>query len=252
MRKLLRVLSLLIPISLIVLYIVFYEKIEEWWGFTDGLITIISFSGIVITLFYTIDIRVYFFVHKLLMIFKFDHTNWLFSANYITHKSEEETINKLKKYFLTTESIIKSIEHNRIEVLWKNKFLISIRMDNKDGDNIVYIFTSKITVPSKQNNNQISELISILESIEGVIQSDSDSKKTYEIDIEYTKTSPYYGYWIRKLPEQSVYDFNCKLRIANEKDEIVSVNKNHVIIRAFQFTKLFDLTKKYISLQATG
>ena len=39
---------------------------------------------------------------------------------------------------------------------------------------------------------------------------------------------------------------------ADLKDEIVSININHVIIRAFQFTKLFDLAKKYVSLQATG
>jgi hypothetical protein len=162
------------------------------------------------------------------------------------------SINTITHYFKQQQRNIKikSESWDSLELLFDNKFLLHFRIQQFDNDEYeLHLYTSKIIVPTKQNKKQIAEISEILESIEGLLQLKISDEKLYEIDIEYSQKSPYYSYWIRKLPEEMISNFNCSINLPN-KTERITINKNHLHIRANKYTKLFDLTSGYVSLKS--
>ena len=134
-----------------------------------------------------------------------------------------------------------------LELIYKESHLFKLQI-KKEGNLSFYLFSNKIIVPTKRKNSTINELIEIAESLESAVISPVYKSRKYDLTIEYPKSSPFYNYWIKNLPEQSIYNFNFSIKVPSNQNS-VKVNKNQIIISSNSLNKLFDTTKNYLSLQ---
>lgn len=233
---------LIIPL---LIYILFKDTIKPIWDEFDTIFTISSYSISLVLLLYNLNLKFHFAINRLFQWLKQDHTYWRFSY-YIEQESDFDKnlfVNNLKKLNV---SINKDYD-DFIEFIYNESYLFRIQITRNEIDSI-NLFSSKIIVPTKRVKSTINEIIEITEVIENSLNLIVTETKRFDLTIEYPKTSPFYSYWIKKLPEQSIYNFNFSIKIP-DNENVVSVNKNQLIIKSNSINKLFDTTKDYLSLQ---
>jgi len=184
-------------------------------------------------------------------VFKYDHTTWLFSSKYKTEKSKNEIFNLIEAKMLTGNNTLKSKTDSSLEILINNNFLTRFSFQSEFDYGYFFLNTSKIVVPTKEISRMSRQIIEMLEGIENAVLPIYGQEKEYNVDIEYRDKSPYYSYWVRKLPEEMIYNFNCSLSLPNTTGSKIKVNKNHLLISSNSYNKIFELTKDYVSLQST-
>ncbi|WP_282014970.1 hypothetical protein [Marinifilum flexuosum] len=137
-----------------------------------------------------------------------------------------------------------------MEVLYNNSFLIKISAKKEEDSNLVFFSTSRIVVPIKQLNKKSNEISCLIEELQLLIRPNNLNDKIFEIDVEYSGRSPYYSYWLKKMPEELISSFNCTIKLPDKNGDLIRVNKNHIIIKSSNCSRLLNITKDYISLQA--
>lgn len=241
-------LILVVPI----LYLLFKKEIESYWQSIDIIITVASWWTALILLWYTTDIKFHFLVSRFLMYFKHDYTSWMISIRYILEdRTNGISVENIFERFVRSNKTIKKkfSDAKSLEVLCENRYLINFKIQQTDyNDYELHFYTSKIVVPTKQIKKQIQEIKEMIELLEREITLTNNDQSNYDIDIEYSNKSPYYTYWVRKLPDEMISNFNFSIKLPNVEDKI-SVNKNHLIIKSDRYSKLFDLTYDYVSLK---
>lgn len=241
-------LLLIVPVG----YLIFRSQVVQNWSNIDIPVTLFAYWCSILMFWYNSDLKFYFFINKIINFFKHDYTTWLLSFRYTFIDHEEIiSINSIKEFFIQSKKLIKIKDESDdyLEMLVENKYLLSLRLQQDESNNYeLHFYTSKIVVPTKQNKKQSLEIAEMLESFERLLSFKISDKKIYEIDIEYNEKSPYYSYWIRKLPEEMINNFNCSINLPNRKEKI-TVNKNHLNIKSDMYNKLFALTNDYVSLK---
>ena len=240
-----QIIVLIILIVPLLVYVLFKDSIKPIWNEFDTIFTISSYSISVILLLYNLNLKFHFAINRIFQWFKQDHTYWRFSYC-IEQENEFDKILFIKNLKRLNISINKEYE-DFIEFIYKDSHLFRLQITNNETSRI-NLFSSRLIVPTKRIKPTINELIEVTEVIENSLSSIISDSKKFDLTIEYPKTSPFYSYWMKKLPEQSIYNFNFSIRIPNNEN-IISVNKNQLIIKSNSINKLFDTTKDYLSLQ---
>ncbi len=214
----------------------------------EFVITIGSYLIAIFSLMYKVDIKFYFFIQSILIHFKYTSTSWTLSARYNSVVNENLT-QVLIDFFVSVKTKIIKREENFVCMLWDSRNLLNIRIDDMEyGNKTIHLYTSKIDVPIKDNKKKIKELSSLLEKFENKLAMVDRDDKRYEMDIEYAGKSPFYSYWIKSLPEEKIYQFNCLVKI-DDKDETIGVNKNCIHIKSVSFSDLFQRIDNYLTLR---
>lgn len=233
-----------------ILYFLYREEFIAQWNNIEGTLALSTYYISVLFWAYLTNMRIHFAVTRLINVFKYDHTTWKFWAKLITHTKQVEIISFIENKFTNGLNQIKSKTDNSIEILIDNNFLVNVSAQMIRGENHVFIFTSKITVPIRETKKWAGKITNLIESMESAVTPNSNPEKEYEIDIEYNGKSPYYSYWVKKLPEEFIHNFNLSLNIPNAKGSKIKVNKNHLTISSKSYAKVFELTKDYALLQS--
>lgn len=233
-----------------IIYLIFRQKLVDEWNSIESFIAVLSYFTSIVFYTYITDIKFYFWVSRQISVFKYAHTTWSFSANFFSEKEPKVIIQQIEKQLGKNGNQIKVITDTAIEIFINNSFLVNISVQHDLDCNIVFLNTSKIIVPTKETNNKSIYISELIESIEKAVIPVHTKVGEYSIDIEYSDKSPYYSYWVKKLPEEMIYNFNCNIKIPNTTDSTVKVNKNHIIIKSKSHSKIFQLTRDYVSLQA--
>lgn len=231
--------------SPILVYLIFRSQIKPLWEDFDIAFTLISYTISVILLYYNINLKFHFAINKIISWFKQDYTYW----NYSYSLETEDEINQsiiIEKFKNNNFSINKN-ENDFIELIYNESHLFRIQILHKENNNI-HLFSNKLIIPSKKVKSTINELIKITELLEDSIGKIENQSKMFDLTIEYPNSSPFYSYAMKKLPEQSIYNFNFSIKVPNNENS-VRVNKNQIIISSKSINKLFDTTKDYLSLQ---
>lgn len=249
MKKGRNVVLVLLVVGPPVLYFFLRTWVVANWGSIEPLLALASYWWSLILWLYISNLRFHFFVKRLLMFFKYDHTTWIVSARYDLADERSDMLGALESYLRTVDCRVERRELDFVKVLWKNKHLLRFRETRDQDARYLFFDTSAIDVPMRQNGKIIGELSKLLESVESLVRVTGPSGKRYEVDIEYAGKSPYYSFWVRKLPEEIIHNFNCSIRLPDDKDDQIRVNKNHLIIQARQLQQLFRLTLDYVSLK---
>ncbi len=216
----------------------------------ESIITIGTYIIAVLTLMYRIDIKLYFFIQKIILPFKYSFTSWVLSARY-NSINNENSVDCFEKEIMNLGVKILKKENNFINFIWDSRNVINIRVENNyEDEKSIHLYTSKIDVPIKENSKKIRNLCSLFERIENSIDMLDRNNKEYEIDIEYSNKSPFYSFWIKNLPEEKIYQFNCTVKIDDENGTI-GVNKNHVRIHSNSFSELFHRLDYFLTLRST-
>lgn len=231
-------------------YILFRDELISEWNNIEATIAVLSYYTSLLFYAYLTNMKFHFVITRIINIFKYDHTTWKFSAKLITDKSIKDCISLIGNKFTKDLNKIRSKTDTSIEVLVDNDFLVSVSAQILGGENQIFVRTSKITVPMRETKKRAVQITKLIESIESAIIPNSSPEKEYEIDIEYNGKSPYYSYWVKKLPEEIIYNFNLSLNIPNAKDSKVRVNKNHLTISSKSYAMVFDLTRDYALLKS--
>ena len=233
-------------------YILLRQWIVTNWTWLDPMLTLSAYSLSVVMWLYLSNLRFHFFLNRLLLYLKYDHTTWVLSAQYRLSGEKEDLMDILEEQLRESDCRVEKRERGFVKVLWQNKYLLRFReTQDTHGDEERYLQfdTSAIDVPMRQNAAMVAKLANLLDSMESSIPLVRPGAKRYELDIEYSGRSPYYSYWVRKLPEEMIYNFNCTIRLPDERSGGIQVNKNHVIIKAQQRHQLFKLTQDYVTLK---
>lgn len=232
------------------LYWIFRNKLIEQWNSIESALAILSYAtGLFFYTFHT-DIKFHFFITRLVSVFKYDHTTWIFSSKYQTEKNKKEIIKLVQEKFGVQNNTIRTVSENRIELFLNNSFLVKISFQSEFDFGYVLLNTSKIIVPSKEISRVSRQIQDMLEGIENAVSPMYGQPKQYDIDIEYRDKSPFYSYWVKKLPEEMIYNFNCNLSLPNNQDSKIKINKNHLIISSHSYSRVFELARDYVSHQA--
>jgi hypothetical protein len=247
-----RVIFFLLLLIAPIIYLSFKSKLERYWESIDITVTLLSWWTSIVLLWYNSDLQFHFFINRCLSFFTLGHTVWLISIRYSFLEWEEpEIIEKIKASFLQLNKTIKIKEETEsyLELLWDNKFLISLKLQKTEFSSFeLHFYTSRIIVPTSENKKQIREITEIVEAMERLLIINATDSIQYDLDIEYSKRSPYYSYWVRKLPEEVIGNFNVSIKLPDKTDHI-SVNKNHLIIRSKSCHRLFQLATDYVTLK---
>lgn len=246
MKPLFKIIAfLIIPI----LYLIFRTEIVTKWNDIESALAILGYATSLMFYSYNTDIKFHFFLLRIVNYFRFDHTTWRISFRAETERMENTIIIELTDKLKHFNIIIKGQTSDSLEMLIENNYLLNISFSKNNNILTAFAFTSNIIIPTKQLKAKSLVLTKLLETIEESIQPLSNKQKEYSIDVEYNYRSPYYSYWIKKLPEEMIHNFNCSISIPNNQESKIKVNKNHVIISSNSITNLFNITKDYINLQ---
>ena len=240
------VLFVLIP----VLYIIFRQELVNKWNDIESFFTILTYWTSLLYYSFNTDLKFHFFVLRIINRFRIDHTTWRVSFRATTIRQPKEILEGISSELLKKNTIIKSKTDTSLELLVNNNYLLNISFQSENYITTAFAFTSNIIIPSKEVKRRADEIAGILEIIESHFSPISSSGKEFSIDVEYREKSPYYSYWIQKMPEEAIHNFNCSISIPNNTDSKIRVNKNHIIISSPSISRLFSLTSNYISLQA--
>lgn len=245
--KLKQLLIFLILFAPITIYLLFKEQIKPYWENFDTFFTITSYSVSIVLFLYTLNLKFHFAINKFLSWFKQDHTYWFFSYSFeLDTPINNET---LIESFRQKNIQINKAEYNFFEFIYKDIYIFRVQKNqNSDGEETIHLFTNKIIVPSKYVKTTINELIHVTDYLEHSLININKESKKFDLTIEYPNSSPFYSYWIKKLPEQSIDSFNFKIKVPNNNNSVL-VNKNKILISSKSLNKLFDTTKDYLSLQ---
>lgn len=239
-------LFVLIPL----LYIIFRQELVNRWNDIESFLAVLTYWTSLLYYSYNTDLKFHFFILRIINRFRIDHTTWKVSFRAITLKNPKEIVKGISTEMLQQNTIIKSQTDTSLELLVNNNYLLNISFQNENGITTAFAFTSNIVIPSKEVKRRADEIAGILENIERHFSPTTSSNKEFSIDVEYREKSPYYSYWIKKMPEEAIHNFNCSISIPNNTDSKIKVNKNHIIISSPSISRLFSLTSNYISLQA--
>lgn len=247
MKVLLKIiLFVLIP----VLYVMFRQELVNRWNDIESFLAVLTYWTSLLYYSYNTDLKFHFFILRIINRFRIDHTIWKVSFRAVTLKKPTEIIEGISKELLKQNTVIKSQTDSSLELLLYNNYLLNISFQIESNITTAFAFTSNIIIPSKEVKRRSEEIAAILEKIESHFSPVSSSDKEFSIDVEYKEKSPYYSYWIKKMPEETIHNFNCSISIPNNTDSKIKVNKNHIIISSPSISRLFSLTSNYISLQA--
>lgn len=241
--------KILLFIVLPILYFVFRTDIVAKWNDIESALAIIGYITSLYFYTYNTDIKFHFFILRIVNYFRYDHTTWKVSFRASTIKNDKEIIEQLSTKLAVNNNIIKAKTDNSLELMINNNFLLNISFSQDKNINSAFAFTSNIVIPTRQSKLKTIELTKLLETIEESFEPIAISEKEYSIDVEYNSRSPYYSYWIKKLPEEMIHNFNCSVTIPENLGSKIKVNKNHIIISSNSLTNLFNLTKDFINLQ---
>lgn len=236
------------------LYVLFYKKISKNWNYFESFTTLILYIIAVLQAAYLLDIKFYFFIQRVISFFKYDIVTFNLSSRYKIQYDflNNNILDKIFNFCIVNNCKLEKRSNTFLKVLWNDKNLFNFRTTHiEDCEFEIIFYTSKIDVSVKKNKKIIDELTTFIENIENIINPEEKSK-SYDLDIEYQEKSPFYSYWIRNLPEQKVFDFNCSLETPYNNDSTIRVNKNHVIVKSHQLFKLFEVAKNYLSLRGTN
>lgn len=241
-KFLLLLIILILPISL---YILFKDRIQTYWEDFDTMFTIVTYSTSVVLFLYTANLKFHFAINKILSWFRHDHTIWMYSYSV-------EIDNKFNDTLLLEELTKLNIKINKhfndqIEFIYNDSQLYRFQINTLGDVPTLHLFSNKIIVPSKRVNSTIHEIIELTETVEDSINHDKQSRK-FDLTIEYPGSSPFYTYWVKKLPEQNIFNFNFSISVPSNKN-IVKVNKNQILISSKSISTLFETTRNYLSLQ---
>lgn len=240
------ILFVLIP----VLYIVFRQDLVNKWNDIESFLAILTYWTSLVYYSYNTDLKFHFFILRIINRFRIDHTTWKVSFRTTTMKMPKDIVQGISEEMLKQNALIKSQTDTSLELLVNNNYLLNISFQYENGITTAFAFTSNIIIPSREVKRRADEIAGILENIERHFSPISSNSKEFSIDVEYREKSPYYSYWIKKMPEEAIHNFNCSISIPNNTDSKIKVNKNHIIISSPSISRLFNLTSNYISLQA--
>lgn len=107
---------------------------------------------------YKIDLKFYFWIQSILLIFKYNFTSWVLSARYNTI-NDAEIIKKLEALFSSLGTKIITRNEGYLCILWDSRNVLNVRysVESPDDKNL-HLYTSKIDVPIKENKRKIKEL----------------------------------------------------------------------------------------------
>jgi hypothetical protein len=228
---------------------VLYILLKYFLSDVDNLELIILFAPYlfcIITFMYRIDERFYFRIMYVKQWIFGTYTSWIFSTRYEGIKEHENLLNNIINEL--TKSGYKTIkkEQDFCSVLWKSRNIFNFRIEKMDNRSSLHFYTSIIDVSFRSMKNKIKEFSTIFEKMENSIIMIDRNDKQYEVEISYNNISPFYSFWIKTLPSESIVFFNCSIR---DNDGIVTVNKNKIRYCTQSLQDLFFRIEKYINLR---
>lgn len=228
----------------------FRQELVNRWNDVESFLAVLTYWTSLLYYSYNTDLKFHFFALRIINRFRIDHTTWKVSFRATTLKTPKEITEGISNELLKENTIIKSQTDTSLELLVNNNYLLNISFQSDNKLTTAFAFTSNIIIPSKEVKRKSDEIAGILEKVERHFSPISSNDKEFSIDVEYREKSPYYSYWIKQMPEESIHNFNCSISIPNNTDSKIKVNKNHIIISSPSISRLFNLTSNYISLQA--
>jgi len=239
-------------LTCIILLLVFFGEelfglITTHWGSAALIYSIVAtVSGI----YYSKNEKFYLFVHKYILFwFKDHHSRWKFFNRFegvaLNRKRAKEVIteelqNKDVKLEESLDNYLKFVEDD--EVVYK--FNIKQRKDSIT----IEFRTSKFTVPWSKYGEEISIYTDLFNRLSSRL---NPEKSNYQISLYFEKRNPYFGFFIRYLPQEMVRNFTCNFRSNKTDESTISATKNKITINSKKTESLRRNAIDYLTLNDT-
>jgi len=231
-----RTILFLACVILVSLTVTFHSSLIDFYEKNDGIIGL--FTALICTtlsILYSKKSAFYLFLQRNIVLpFKNSNTKWSFKIVYdFPHDNDDDIIKlkpALKEALLKASANISKSFENHIEANLNRELQLSISLLN----GVIELKTSKITVPYEHSQLRITEISEFLHTIETTIL---PIRKSYLIRIEYDKTNPYFGLFVKDIDIESLIHFQIKY--ASKPDTgIIEVNSKSLSISSENFSTI--------------
>ncbi len=218
------------------LYFVFRDRIISEWNSIESAVALGSYLIATFQAFYNSNYKLFLFVQRLILRLRHDYTSWELTARYWSVLDFD--IGSASTALSDSTARIVQSSDDYLAFIWQERILIELRLQPYGDQLELFIKTAKFDVPMRVASRRMSQLSQLLETIGNYMRQDSGAERMFELRIDYGERSPFYSYWLRRLPEQSIQQFDCKVRLPNSANESLWVSKNSLSIRAKLFSAL--------------
>lgn len=238
--KVLKVILLFIAFPLLpILYLCFRSYIVDNWNSFESLTALASYCIAIVSIYYNSNSRVFFFIRRLLSYLKYDHTTWKFAIRY-TGKIDTITMAKIKEELIKNDYSIVQENRDSLSALFNKKVYVAFNLENHIHEKSLVYFSSEFDVPFRLIKTYKKQFSRFFGSFESFISSFSQIDKRYEFEINYHDGSPFYSYWIRKIPDHDLSTFNAKILTPKLNCEAITVDKRKVKIISNNYHEILD------------
>jgi hypothetical protein len=235
--------------------------LNDWFTRWSGTLGILSFFLLVLTwisdFYYFKNERFYLLIQKLLLLFRRTDTTWFFNVNYKSITKNDGQFSWQKDNF--AENIaLKLKESTNKPVLIKKQLsnLSSFSLDSLinltlrySSDQDITLTVDKLLAPAHRYKDYLHILTEVFSTLERELLA---NKVCYSMHIELSKRNPYFGFFIRHIPEDGLSKFRCTFTPSIEPSgSTIDVQKSGIVINTDSINKLRNLAISYLSLSNT-
>jgi hypothetical protein len=246
--------KIIIVITCAVLFVLVGSFITPILLFLKDYSIVISIFIFVLNYYYFKNEKFYLFVQKnILLPFKLTSTKWTlygkFSECNLT--ATENHFEKLKQDIVSAfrtvgfDFVIKKNIANAISISVGNEIEYQFDLETLDNNTNISFLTTRFTVASHHYEKTINNLVKLISAFEQTLH---PRDKSYQIQLYFEKKNPYFGFFVRHIPQQLVSNFNCTFVRPNDNSTIVKATKDRITIDAGNTLLLKENTLAYLTL----
>lgn len=260
MAKMMRFLKSMLVVALIVLIIIPAILLNDLFIRWSGAIGIISFLALFLTwigsFYYFKNETFYLLVQRVFLWLRRTSTIWFFNVSYENIAGDNdrfplqkdkfaENLSELLKGSLNKPVRIEEHLYNRSSFCLDNLIHFTVR---HNSDTTVTLAVDNLLVPA----HLYKEYMRILTEAFGIFEKQLGANDVfYSMHIEFPRQNPYFGFFIRHVPKDSLSDFHCVFTPSITTNSAITVTKNGIVINTDSINKLNNLARSYLSLSKT-
>lgn len=247
--------------AVLLLILIIAISLNDWftrWNGAIGILSLWLFLGTWIANFYYFrNERFFLLIQRVLLRFRRTDATWFFNVHYVNVAKNNgnlpwqkekfaENLALLLKEVLNKPVLIKNHLLNRTSFCIDSFIHLTLRYSSDLTSNLSI---EKLLVPAHRYKEYMHILIEVFSTVERELRAKT---VVYSMHIEFHKQNPYFGFFIRHIPKDSLSKFRCTFApsIATAGSTI-DVQKSGIVITTDSISKLHNLAISYLSLSKT-
>jgi hypothetical protein len=207
---------------------------------------------------YLRDERFFLFIQRNLLRFRRIHTFWRLTVSYEGAGVVDDSGAPLGRQL--TERLREVFDaRSRGICSWQvGANFSNVIVDDRDRFNFGFEYetrraaltSSKMLVPSHLYERSLKELAGTLTEVERVLR---PTRSDYRLEISFERQNPYFGFFVRNVPQELVRHFRCVFRTVplHGAECVIEATESTILLNARDHHTLHEAAGKYLTLSDT-